>query len=67
MKKNKTFIKDSMTRIRNQKKKDQNTNTKNRKKKTNMQFFGEHREKKKEKKRPLIDKPIIIELLTKGE
>ena len=32
-----------------------------------MQFFGEHREKKKEKKRPLIDKPIIIELLTKGE
>jgi hypothetical protein len=53
LKRNKTFIKDSLKKIRNQKKKDQNINTKN-KKKTNMQFFWEHKEKKRkgEKKNP---------------
>ena len=49
-----------MMKIKNQKKKDQNKNTKN--KKTNMQFLGGNK-----KKRSTNNKPIIIELLTRGK
>jgi len=52
LKKNKTFIKDSMTRIRNQKKKDQNINTKDRKKPI-CNFLGSIEKRKRKKKDPL--------------